>query len=94
MNRELLERVPNGRGLLVSLYYLPDNALTPYVTWMSNTEEPEKTYWGNYFQTREEAEEDFDRRSFRGEAGLYDAIEKLGGSQKDYLELLKEFRGF
>ena len=91
MNKVLLEVADIDKETIVGLWYLPDNVLTPYVTWISKKDDYEKTYWGHYFQTREEAEEDFDKRSFRGEAGLYFVAETLGG---DYLELLKEFRGF
>jgi hypothetical protein len=64
-NRRLLDKAQKDRETLVVLYELPGNDVTPYVTWMSRVDEPEATFWGHYFETREEAEQDFaDRLGF------------------------------
>lgn len=89
-----MEQAPNDKDTLVVLYYLPDNILTPYATWIADRRNPERTFWGHYFQTREEAEEDFDRRSFGGSPQLGYLLSKLGASYEEREELFKEFRGF
>jgi hypothetical protein len=41
--------------------YLPDNSVTPFVTWQRNIEDG-STYWGHYFKTESEARADFAAR--------------------------------
>jgi len=96
MDRELLDQAVycKDRDAIVVLYYLPDNIYTPYVTWVANKREPKSTFWGHYFETLEDAQEDFDKRSFKSEIELHDVVSALGGSHGDYVELLKKYRGF
>ena len=35
MNKVLLEVADIDKGTIVGLWYLPDNVVTPYVTWIS-----------------------------------------------------------
>ncbi len=96
MNRQLLDIAERDEETVVVLYYLPDNPYTPYATWVASRKRPEHTYWGHYFQTLEEAQDDFDRRSF----GLWKSwrlmglVHGMGGTQDDLKEVEKEFRGY
>jgi hypothetical protein len=48
--------LPPRGGLVpaeIVLCHLPDNTLTPFVTWQRNTQEFESTYWGHYFGANE-----------------------------------------
>jgi len=94
MNRELLETADIDKELIVVLYYLPDNKYTPWVTWAARRDSPQNTFWGHYFQTLEDAQADFDRRSFKDDWDLYRVTKSLGGSMDEYDDLLKEFRGY
>ena len=62
--RELLDWAPKkgDKELMIVLYHLPGN-YDPYVTWVARKDSPENTFWGHYFQTLEEAERDFEKRS-------------------------------
>jgi hypothetical protein len=56
---------PDDWYLSVVMAYLPENDLHPYVTWMHNSsfpENPDYYFSGNYFQTKEEAFEDWKKR--------------------------------
>lgn len=48
-----------GRGVAV-LVQLPDNPITPYVTWRRDVEG--NTYWGHYFKSFDEAYADYHQR--------------------------------
>ena len=75
MTRQLLRRaeLPQGRGEVkaqIVLCYLTHNELHPYATWQQNLDDAgpdgtEGTYWGHYFKTYAEAEEDFKDRAVR-----------------------------
>jgi hypothetical protein len=74
----VLDRLPNkaeviahrplpkaGPGLVdaaIVLCYLPHNDVTPFATWQMNTGTRE-TYWGHYFETLSEAEDDYVHRA-------------------------------
>jgi len=64
--RTLLDWSPKrgDRELIVVLYELPDNAYTPYATWAARKDSPEDTFWGHYHGTLEDAQRDFEKRSF------------------------------
>lgn len=94
MNRILLEQAPKDRETLIVLYHLPDNNLTPYATWLVHVDRPEQTFYGNYFETLEEAEDDFERRSFGGlgeDGRLEDIMMALGASPEEKAELRHRF---
>jgi hypothetical protein len=95
MNRVLLERSSKDKETDVVLYFLPDNEYTPYVTWVVRKDNPGSTFWGHYFQTREEAEEDFDKRSWNLDksVNLMLAVRRLGGSFEDELEIEEKLLG-
>lgn len=96
MNRVLIEQAVKDRTDIVVLYYLPDNVDTPYVTWLANKLFPEQTFYGHYFSTLEEAQEDFEKRSFGGEqfSRLYDILDALRVSSRERDKMYDEFRGF
>ncbi len=99
MNRELLEVAEKDKDAVVVLYHLPDNIVTPYVTWMANKETPENTYWGHYFQTLEDAQEDFDKRSWNQEkenrlTGLLWRMDPNLDELRERNEIRKSFRGY
>ncbi len=66
--KELLDWAPKkgDKDAIVVLYHLPDNAHTPYVTWVAPKDNPEDTFWGHYFSTLEAAERDLEKRSLGG----------------------------
>ncbi len=96
MDRELLDQATyrGDRDAIVVLYYLPGRSYTPYVTWVASKHMPEDTYYGHYFETLEDAEEDFTHRSFNSDIKLHDVVSALGGSHGDYVDLLQEYRGY
>ena len=65
--------LPNGAQILnrdqtdvwVWLAYWEGHAF-PYVTWISNLDNPGATYWGHYFETLESAAKDFNTRLNEG----------------------------
>lgn len=64
-NRILLESAMKDRETLVVLYELPGH-YQPYVTWMARRDNPEATFWGHYFNTLQEAQDDFEERLGHG----------------------------
>ena len=61
MNYEVLKEKPHVHGSSIVLCRLPDNEVTPFVTWHRNNRDG-SFYWGNYHQTITDAEEDFNTR--------------------------------
>lgn len=66
MNRTTLAKysLPHKDGHMeaeIVLCYLPDNKVTPYVTWQHNLKD-NAYYWGHYFSTENEARADFGER--------------------------------
>ena len=55
---------PRDWYLSVVMCFLPTNTLTPYVTWMHNATGNSSDYFfgGHYFQTKEDAFEDWKKR--------------------------------
>jgi hypothetical protein len=52
----------DGKGFVV-LCELPDNTVTPYVTWRTESlTEGAERYWGHYHYTYEEAKAEFEAR--------------------------------
>ncbi len=60
--RILLDSATKDQDVLVVLYELPGSTYQPYVTWMARRDRPEDTFWGHYFETLGEAQEDFEKR--------------------------------
>ncbi len=60
-DRVLLDSATKDRETLIVMYELPGNT-QPYVTWMARRDAPENTFYGHYFSTIEEAQEDFEKR--------------------------------
>lgn len=63
--------LPNGavvcdsacvKGTIVYLATWPKWNGDEYITWLANLSTPGETYWGHYFDTREEARKDFYNR--------------------------------
>jgi hypothetical protein len=52
MRRTLAPR-PGAVPAEIVLCHLPDNEVTPFVTWQANTQEFASTYWGHYFRADE-----------------------------------------
>jgi hypothetical protein len=46
----------------VLLCSLPNNSITPWVTWRSDTPKGNDRYWGHYFRNYAEAREDYELR--------------------------------
>ena len=61
-SRILLDSATKDKEMLVVLYELPGNGYTSYVTWMARRDSPENTFWGHYFKTLQEAQDDFEKR--------------------------------
>jgi len=53
------------------------NAPAPYVTWCYRADTPNYFFWGNYKQTKEAAQKDFQRRIQKD----LDLIKEMGGSR-------------
>ncbi|KKL19552.1 hypothetical protein LCGC14_2464320 [marine sediment metagenome] len=60
-SRILLESATKDRETLIVLYELPGGGPS-YVTWAARRDSPEDTYWGHYFATLQEAQDDFEKR--------------------------------
>ena len=60
MLRQLIKqkKTEDGEGY-ISLYKFGNQ----YVTWRSNLDTPDGTYWGHYFMDREIAERDYEKRT-------------------------------
>ncbi len=49
----------NAQQPWIVLCHLPDNKITPYVTWVTDSDGP---YWGEYYNTEAAAEKSFATR--------------------------------